>query len=304
VEIDNFHEPVLINDTIRLLLANVSTSKVKVYIDGTLGGGGYTKKILELSEHDVKVLAIDRDINAIEHSSKVLQDFSGRIIFCNGNFADIAGIIPKYLDFTLEQMISGLVLDLGLSTYQLNYEEGFSYQRDTELDMRADKGIPGGIKAKDILNTYPEKDLQQIFKDYGELRYNRQITRDIIEYRKIKRFEKTLELVELLKKKIPVRYLNKDLSKVFQALRIEVNNELDNLKKVLNDTVEYLEPGGRMVVVSYHSLEDRIVKNFFRSNEKLKVVTKKPVTPDEDEIERNVRARSAKLRAAEKIILN
>jgi len=301
VEIINYHEPVLINETIDLLLANVNDSKAKVYIDGTLGGGSYTKRILELTENDVKILAVDRDINAIEHSGKVLQDFPGRVIFCNSNFADIAELIRKYPDIIAGQKVSGLVLDLGLSSYQLNYEEGFSYQRDTELDMRADKGIQGGLKAKDVLNTYPENDLLNIFKEYGELKYSRQITKDIIYYRGKKKFETTSDLVDVLKLKIPARYLNKDLSKVFQALRIEVNNELDNLKKVLNDTVDFLETGGRIAVVSYHSLEDRIVKNIFRSNEKLKVITKKPVIPGDEEVEKNVRARSAKLRAAEKI---
>lgn len=299
MEIINYHEPVLIKETIELLLANVSSSISKIYIDGTLGGGGYTKKILESASNDVMVLAIDRDINAIEHSGKVLQDFPGRVVFCNDNFANIVQIIKQYPDLTTDGKIAGLVLDLGLSSYQLSYEEGFSYQRDTELDMRADKGIQGGLKAKDVLNTYTEKELLKIFKEYGELKYNRQITRDIIEYRNKIKFEKTTELVELLKRKIPARFLNKDLSKVFQALRIEVNSELDNLKKVLNDVLEFIEPNGRIVIVSYHSLEDRIVKNFFRSDERLKVITKKPVIPGKKEIEKNVRARSAKLRAAE-----
>jgi 16S rRNA (cytosine1402-N4)-methyltransferase len=195
--------------------------------------------------------------------------------------------------------VSGIVLDLGLSTYQLEHESGFSYQKDTILDMRA--GPDAELSAGEVLNRYSEKELLRIFKEYGELKYYRQITRDIIEYRRNKKFETTLELVEQLKKKIPPRYLNKDLSKVFQALRIEVNNEMDNLKKVLEDSVELLEEGARIAAVSYHSLEDRMLKNFFRTDNRLKVITKKPVTASKDEVDANPRARSAKLRAAEKM---
>jgi 16S rRNA (cytosine1402-N4)-methyltransferase len=284
-----------------LLLPNISSADSKIIVDGTLGGGGYTNKILELTDHNVKVLAIDRDINAIEHSNERLSGFKGRVIYCNGNFGRLKEEAEEYLDFMRDVKISGIVLDLGLSTYQLNYEEGFSYQRDTELDMRADKGIAGGIKAKDVLNTYSEKELLKLFKDYGELKYSRQITRDIIEHRQHTKFEMTSDLVELLKIKIPLRFVNKDLSKVFQALRIEVNDELDNLRNALGESAELMEKGGRIVVVSYHSLEDRIVKNFFRSGKSLKVITKKPITASKKEIAENARARSAKLRAAEKI---
>jgi 16S rRNA (cytosine1402-N4)-methyltransferase len=194
-------------------------------------------------------------------------------------------------------------MDLGLSTYQLNSEEGFSYRTDTKLDMRADKEQE--LTAADVLNEYNDKDLLRIFKEYGELRYNRQITRDIIEYRSNSRFESTFDLVKLLEQKIPPRYLNKDLSKVFQALRIEVNGELDNLKIVLENSLDILETNARAAAVSYHSLEDRIVKNFFRAKSSLKkdglkVLTKKPVLPRKAEISMNTRARSAKLRAAEK----
>lgn len=301
MEIENYHVPVLLNEAMELLLPNINSAQAKIIVDGTLGGGGYTNKILELTDSDVKVLAIDRDINAIEYSKARLSGFKDRIIYCNGNFGNLKELAEENLDFMKDAGISGLVLDLGLSTYQLNYEEGFSYQRETELDMRADKGIQGGMKAKDVLNTYNDRDLLKLFKDYGELKYSRQITRDIIEYRQSAKFESTSDLVELLKKKIPPRYVNKDLSKVFQALRIEVNSELDNLKNALEEAAELMETGGRIVVVSYHSLEDRIVKNFFRSGKSLKVLTKKPITASESEIKDNVRARSAKLRAAAKI---
>jgi 16S rRNA (cytosine1402-N4)-methyltransferase len=298
LEEDFYHEPVLLNEAMALLLENKSASKAKIYVDCTLGGGGYTRKILEETAKDFAVIAIDRDSNAIEYSKNLLQPYIDRIFFVNNNFSNISEVIKSSLK-NEDAIVSGAVLDLGLSTYQLNYEEGFSYQKDTALDMRA--GEDAGITAKEILNNYDADELVRIFKEYGELKYNIQIARDIAEQRKVKAFETTFDLVELLKKKIPPRYLNKDLSKVFQALRIEVNSEIENLKKALDKTADCLEKRGRIAVVSYHSLEDRIVKNFFRSSEKLKVITKKPIEASDSEIEKNVRARSAKLRAAEKL---
>lgn len=298
MEDDFYHEPVLLNEVTALILANESSARSKVYVDCTLGGGGYTKEILSKTAGEIKVIGIDRDLNAIEYSAKILGSFADRFIPVKGNFSDLREIIKSSLKKGEDTAVSGIVLDLGLSTYQLNYEAGFSYQKDTKLDMRS--GDDAGITAAEVLNTYTEKELLKVFKEYGELKYSRQITRDIVEYRKTKKFETTGELTELLKKKIPPRYINKDLSKVFQALRIEVNDEIGNLKQVLEDSAECLEPGARIAVVSYHSLEDRMAKNFFRASEKLKVITKKPVTAGEAELSSNVRARSAKLRAAEK----
>jgi len=297
---DFYHEPVLLNEAMSLLLGNKDSCRSKVYVDCTLGGGGYAKKILEETGKDFRVIAIDRDNNAIVYSVNSLDRYSDRIIFVKDNFSNINDIIFRSLKSETEPGVSGIVMDLGLSTFQLDYEEGFSYQKNTALDMRA--GDDAGTTAAEVLNEWSEQDLLKIFKEYGELRYNRQITRDIIEYRRLKKFETTSELAELLKKKIPPRFLNKDLSKVFQALRITVNDELDNLKKALEDSQKCLEPGGRIAVVSYHSLEDRIVKNVFRASESLKVITKKPVTASKREIEHNTRARSAKLRAAEKAL--
>jgi 16S rRNA (cytosine1402-N4)-methyltransferase len=297
---DFYHEPVLLNEAINLLLGNKASCRSKVYVDCTLGGGGYTRKILEETPDDFIVIAIDRDGNSIRYSKKALSVFSDRIIFVKDNFSNIQDIIGRSFKSDVYPKVCGIVLDLGLSTYQLDWEEGFSYQKNTSLDMRA--GGDTELTAADVLNNSGEIDLIKIFKEYGELKYYRQITRDIIEYRKLKKFETTREIVELLKKKIPPRFLNKDLSKVFQALRIEVNDELENLKMVLEGSVNCLEPEARIAAVSYHSLEDRIVKNFFRSNKDLKVITKKPVTASVKEIESNTRARSAKLRAAEKIL--
>ncbi len=295
-----YHEPVLLNETLDFLI-NSSTgspktsadSQKRVYVDCTLGGGGYTKKILDSTEDSV-VIAVDRDVHAITHCGNVLSNYKERIIFMQRNFGDIANII-KDAGF---EAVDGIVMDLGLSTYQLSHEAGFSYQQDTALDMRADKDQK--LTAGDVMNTYDEKELAGIFYTFGEMRYSRQIAKEIVQQRKIKSFNTTFDVVELLKSKVPPRFLNSDLSRLFQAIRIEVNNELENLEQVLAEGTGVLNEGGRIVAVSYHSLEDRIVKNAFRSDEKLLVITKKPVEATEEEIEVNVRSRSAKLRAAEK----
>jgi len=290
-----YHEPVLVKETLEYLLQNKDTTASRVYVDCTLGGGGYTKKILEATPESFKVIAIDRDSYAIGHSKNVLSGFGTRVIFVQDNFGNIKEILER----NQISAISGLVMDLGLSSYQLSHEDGFSYQKDTPLDMRADKSQK--LTAADVLNKYSERDIAEIFYRYGELRYSRQLAKEIAMARKIKKLVTTFDLVEAVKEKIPPRYLNSDLSKMFQAVRIEVNNELNNLERVLADSPECMESGARIVAVSYHSLEDRIVKNAFRADEKLKVLTKKPVEACDDEIELNVRARSAKLRTAEKI---
>lgn len=294
-----YHEPVLLNESLDLLLKNKDTTDSKLYVDGTLGGGGYTEMILNRTDMQTKVISIDRDLNAIDYCKERLERFSNRVIFYHANFADIKDVFNEALPDMNKSKISGLVLDLGISSYQLESEEGFSYQKDTELDMRSDKNIR--LTAKDIVNKYPERELNRVLKEFGELRYYRQLCRDIVEVRKRKPLKTTFDLVEAVRNKIPPRYLNRDLSKIFQALRIEVNQELENLKKVIADAVRFLETGARIIVVSYHSLEDRIVKNLFRMTEELKIITKKPLVPALMEIERNPRSRSAKLRAAERI---
>lgn len=305
-----YHEPVMLAEAAEYLLgtgtaaigsqfkrtADSDSSEIvsRVYVDCTLGGGGYTKKILESAPRNAIVIAIDRDVNAIEHSKKVLAGFRERVRFYKGNFSEIKNAAAE---FGYEK-VNGIVMDLGLSTYQLSSEDGFSYQRDTELDMRA--GKEQGLTAKDVLNTYSEKEIARILFEYGEMRYSRQIAKEISIRRAEKKFNTTFDLVRLLEEKVPPRFLYSDLSRLFQAIRIEVNGELENLEKVLIDGADLLEEGGRIVAVSYHSLEDRIVKNSLRANEKLRVLTKKPLEPTEEETAVNVRARSAKLRAAEK----
>lgn len=294
-----YHEPVLLNESVGFLLHNKGSNNNKVYVDGTLGGGGYTGEILRLTAEDTYLIAIDRDIFSIKYCEKYLKGYSSRILFYEGNFLDIAMIMESSLKKINREMISGIVLDLGLSSYQLNHEAGFSYQKDTALDMRVDKSQE--FSAGDIVNDYDEDDLIRIFQEFGELRYSRKIAKDIVAFRKKKEIKSTFDLVDSVKERIPPRFLNKDLSRIFQAIRIEVNAEFENLKRCLTDVFDYMETGARIVVISYHSLEDRIVKNFFRSSEYLKVILKKPLNASPEEIQRNVRSRSAKLRVAEKI---
>ena len=295
-----YHEPVLLNETLEYLFNSSAgspktsgDSEKRVYVDCTLGGGGYTKKILD-SIIDSIVIAVDRDVHAIVYTKRVLAKYNDRIIFMQRNFGDIKDIVKE----AGYDSVDGIAMDLGLSTYQLSHEAGFSYQKDTPLDMRADKDQK--LTAGDVMNTYDEKELAGIFYNFGEMRYSRQIAKEIVLQRKQKSFETTFDVVELLRNKVPPRFLNSDLSRLFQAVRIEVNGELENLEKVLVNGTGVLKEGGRIVAVSYHSLEDRIVKNAFRTDEKLKIITKKPVEASEEEISANIRSRSAKLRAAEK----
>ena len=297
MEPEFYHEPVLLNEAVNFLLQNKDSTLNKIFVDGTLGGGGYSKKILEQTADDTQLIAIDRDIFSIEYNRKYLENFSQRVTFCNDNFSNISEILNSSLKKLNKEKISGLVLDLGLSSYQLNFEEGFSYQKDTSLDMRADKSQ--SFTAAELLNDYDEDELMRVIKEYGELKYSKKIVKDIIEYRRKNEIKTTGDLINAVSENIPPRYLNKDLSKIFQAIRIEVNDELENLKAFLNDVIDFMEKGAMIAVISYHSLEDRIVKNFFRSAESLKIITKKPVIASNAEIKRNIRARSAKLRAAE-----
>lgn len=312
MEKDNFHIPVLSNEALSFLL-NKNLREMTI-VDGTLGGGGYANLICENTGENCKVISIDKDLEAIEYSGIKLKRFKSRITFINGNFGEIKEILAKLKI----KKISGLVLDLGLSSYQLESEEGFSFMRNTELDMRAYK--KDDLTASVILNTFSRKELSEIFENYGEIGNSGRLSDAITERRRIRKFKTTFDLTELVKDEYKISRKNETdfLAKIFQALRIRVNNELENLEKVLKDSLDFLGKGGRIVIVSYHSLEDRIVKNFFKENSKnfkagnnpffeertvpkLKILTKKPVTPSAEEIRINSRSRSAKLRAAERV---
>lgn len=316
-EIENkfFHTPVLLNEVLEYLF-NDKFEK-KIIVDGTLGGGGYSEAILNKFGDNDLLVSFDKDLEALEYSKKRLEKFGSKVKFVNNNFADLKTVLLQ----NGIKKITGLVLDLGLSSHQLENEEGFSYMKDTKLDMRAFK--KDNMTAADILNSSSKEELIRIFEEYGEVGNERRLADAIIERRKANKFRTTFDLVTLIEEEYKIDKKNtiKFLSKIFQALRIEVNNEMDNLKKVLKDSLDMLDEGGRLIVVSYHSLEDRITKNYFREmsansrktdnpfyeedvTPKLKILTKKSVMPGFQEIKSNSRARSAKLRCAERINLN
>jgi 16S rRNA (cytosine1402-N4)-methyltransferase len=309
---NNFHTPVLLNEAIEFLF-NPEVKK-QIIVDGTTGGGGYSEKICELLKDDDELICLDKDIFALDFSEKRLEKYADRTKFINRDFGDIKEI----LQMNGIKGISGLVLDLGLSSYQLNSEDGFSFMKDTLLDMRADKSK--NLKAENVLNEYSKDELLNVFEDYGEIGNSKRLVECIMVFRRKSEIKTTFGLVNLIKSeyKINKAGLNDFLAKIFQAIRIEVNNELENLKNVLSDSLNFLVKGGRVVVISYHSLEDRIIKNFFKLNSfkesvskykensegkgaSLKILTKKPLFPSFEEIKNNPRSRSAKLRAAEKI---
>ena len=309
---ENFHTPVLLKKSVELLINPKFENQV--IVDGTTGGGGYSEEICKCVSDRSKLICIDKDENALMFSEKKLQKYSEKILFVNDNFGDIKRILTSLkID-----SITGFVLDLGLSSYQLNAENGFSYMRDTPLDMRADK--KDRIQASDIVNNFPKEELTNVFKNYGEIGNPKRLSNAIVQERKKKKITTTVQLVEVIKNeyKISEKNLNRFLSKIFQAIRIKVNNELENIKSALEQSLDLLTVDGRLVVVSYHSLEDRIVKNFFREksfrpavskyklgdkniDRKLKILTKKAITPDREEIKYNPKSRSAKLRAAERL---
>lgn len=307
----DFHIPVLLNKAVGLLIN--PEIKEHILVDGTTGGGGYSKRICEICESLKLLICFDKDLNALEYSKKNLSTVSDRIKFVNDNFANI----KKVIEILKVEKVSGVILDLGLSNYQLTDEDGFSYLRNTQLDMRADKN--NNLAAADILNSYDKDNLNRIFLEYGEIGNEERLSNAIISTRKKKKMNTTFDLNEIIETEYRIKSiaLNKFLSKIYQAIRIEVNGELDDLKKVLEDSFELLEAKGRLVVVSYHSLEDRIVKNFIKEKaftpsvskyskvemketKKLKILTKKALLPDRFEISSNPKSRSAKLRAAEK----
>jgi len=306
------HEPVLVKEVLEYLAPKPNEN----FIDCTLGGGGHANEILKKTSPSGKLLGIDMDSRAITAAQEKLANFKNRVIFINDNFKDLKQIIyaAKFNN------INGILFDLGISSYELqDFTRGFSFKGSALLDMRFGKE---GKTAADILNTYKEAELVRIFKEYGEERFAKQIAQEIVKERKYNKILKTDQLVSLIEKV----YVNKPkprkihvATKVFQALRIEVNQELENLKKVLPQALEVIEKGGRLVVISFHSLEDRIVKEFFKREAKecicppqipvcqcghkasLKILTKKVIIPSWAEIKANPRSRSAKLRAALKI---
>ncbi len=302
------HKPVLLKDVLEYLRC----SEGKVYVDGTLGEGGHTEQILEKSYPTGKVVGIDLDNQIIERAAERLKKFGTRVYLVQGNYKNIKQILAE-IEIS---KVDGFLLDLGVSLFHFqNQERGFSFQLDAPLDMRLDKKNP--VTAARIINRRGEKELAQILWQYGEESWSRRIARVICSYRQKSRILRTGQLAEIVVSAIPAKFRSKKIhpaTKTFQALRIEVNQELKGLKQALEDIADVLKPGARMCVISFHSLEDRIVKRTFRklshakesddfycsSSPRIKILTPKPIVPTEEEIRDNFRARSAKLRVAER----
>lgn len=291
---EKIHTTVLLHECMDFL----APESGKTYVDGTMGLGGHTEKILQLSSPEGQVIAFDWDENAIEKATDRLRPYADRLQIIRRNFAEIA----SGLDSVEIAQVDGMMIDVGLSSLQLDMgNRGFSFQVDEALDMRMDNRAE--TTAASILQTATEEQLADIFYYYGEERQARPIAAAIVAERKINRIETTKQLVGVVARAVPKRFHPKRIhvaTKVFQALRIAVNTELENLGNILDDGVKYLKPGARFCVISFHSLEDRIVKRKFRNNDSLVVLTSKPVMPTEEEIAANPRSRSARLRVAEK----
>jgi len=280
------HTPVLLQESIELL--NVKPDGI--YIDCTLGGGGHTEAILKGLGTGGLVLGLDADKEAIEAAQKKLSQHKN-ITYINDNFADLKKYITEPVD--------GFLFDLGVSSHQIDTaSRGFSIREDGPLDMRL--GQEQKLSAKDIVNNFSQEALTEIFFQFGEERFSRRVAKKIIIERESTEIATTQKLKEIIEQAIPTWKKRESVTRIFQALRIAVNNELTSLKTALLDAIELLKPGGRIVVISYHSLEDRIIKHTFRQAN-LNILTKKPITASEPETALNPRSESAKLRAAEKL---
>ena len=306
------HKPVLLNECIE----GLNIKKDGIYVDGTLGGAGHSKEILRNLSDKGFLIGIDRDEEALKAAKQNLSDFKN-VKYIHGNHDDIKEILEN---IGIEK-VDGILLDLGVSSYQLDERNrGFSYLGENELDMRMDKTQT--LSAKTIVNTYKEENLANIIYEYGEEKFSRSIARNICKYRKQKEIETTKELVEIIENSIPKSKQNggHPAKKTFQAIRIEVNNEIKPLEKTIADCIDVLAPEGRLCVITFHSLEDRAVKNAFNkakgictcpkdlpycvcgAKELGKVVNKKPIIASKKEQEENTRSKSAKLRIFEKIV--
>lgn len=262
------------------------------FVDCTVGEAGHAKELLEKIKPDGKVLGIDLDSKMIERIKK-----HDRLILVCGNYADLDKIV-KDRDF---YPINGILIDLGMSSWHVDdSKRGFTFLKDEPLDMRYGNA---SLSAQEIINEYDEEELESILRNYGEERFSKRIAEEIGRQRKIRPIKTTLELVEAIKKAIPLKFQKiNPATRVFQAIRIAVNGELKNLEEFLPKAIDVLAPSGRLAVITFHSLEDRIVKNFFKNRSDINILTKKPIAPGKEEIKDNPRSRSAKLRVIEKTI--
>ena len=287
-----------------------------IYVDGTLGGGGHSYEILKRLSPKGRLIGIDQDGEALKAAGERLKEFENQITLVRSNYCEI----DKVLKELNVEKVDGILLDIGVSSYQLdNLERGFSYKSDAPLDMRMDTRQE--LTAADVVNTYSENELFKIIKDYGEDKFAKNIAKHIVLARKEKPLETTKELSEVIKRAIPMKVQAKGghpAKKTFQAIRIEVNQELTVLKESIDKMIDLLKPNGRICIITFHSLEDRIVKTKFRENEnpctcppnfpvcvcgkksKGKVITRKPIIPSEEEMTENKRSKSSKLRIFER----
>jgi 16S rRNA (cytosine1402-N4)-methyltransferase len=297
----SYHVPVLLSESVE----GLKIRKEGTYVDLTFGGGGHSKEILK---HLTKgrLIAFDQDSDALKNAEGLTK-----LTVYQSNFR----FFHNFLKLEKLEYVDGIIADLGISAYHFeNSERGFSFRFDSVLDMRMNQLAE--ISAVEVLNDYDEENLNRIFKEFGELQNFRNVTRSVLNYRRSKRIEKVKDLLEAIDKNIPISLENKYLAKLFQAIRIEVNSEIEVLKEMLEKATEALSPGGRLVIISYHSLEDRLVKNYFRTGNftgtinqdlygniiaPLIPVNRKAIVPSADELKINNRSRSAKLRIAEKL---
>ena len=299
------HIPVLLNEVIQSLAIRTGG----LYVDGTFGAGGYTEAILNAAP-DVRVIAIDQDETAVAAGQSLVQQYAPRLTLIHGRFGDMADLVSTPVD--------GVVLDIGVSSMQIDRpERGFSFQKDGPLDMRMGQT---GQTAADVVNTFKESDLADILYEYGEEKASRRIARKIVQRRQEKPFQTTLDLADVIRSCLPRKPGDTDpATRSFQALRIYVNDELGELKRGLTGAQSLLKAGGMLAVVSFHSLEDRIVKNFMTQESghvpnpskympevqkkapSFEILTKKPITPSPAELSANPRARSSRLRAARRL---
>lgn len=306
------HYSVLLEETIK----HLNIKEDGVYVDGTLGGAGHASVVCSHLGPNGRFIGIDQDEDAIQASSERLKPYGDIVTIVRSNYSNMKQVLA---DLGIDK-VDGIVLDLGVSSYQLDTaERGFTYREDAPLDMRMDNR--NDMTARDIVNHYSEYDLYRIIRDYGEDKFAKNIAKHIVRMREEKPIETTFELIEAIKAAIPMKIrMNQGhpAKKTFQAIRIELNKELDVLKDTLRDMVNLLQPGGRICIITFHSLEDRIVKTIFRECENPcecppsfpvcvcgkkslgKVISRKPILPSEQELEENSRSKSAKLRVFER----
>ena len=306
------HKSVLLQETIDSL--NIKADGI--YVDGTLGGGGHASEVCRRLGDGGKLIGIDQDGDAVAAAGERLKEFGDRAVIVRSNYENIDGVLKE---LGIEKA-DGIYLDLGVSSYQLDTaDRGFTYREDVPLDMRMDQRNPR--TAADIVNTYSESELYRMIRDYGEDRFAKNIAKHIVKAREEKRIETTGELTEIIKAAIPAKIRatgGHPAKQTFQAIRIELNRELEVLNQSIDKMIDLLNPGGRLSIITFHSLEDRIVKTRFRINEnpctcppdfpvcvcgkksRGRVITRKPIIPSAEEIEENSRAKSAKLRVFER----